>query len=302
MVAACTVWGLSPLYFRALAHVPPGEMLAHRILWSAAMFAVILGAQGRLRAPAALVAARPGRMLAAAALVSANWFLFILAVQLGRATQASLGYYIFPLVAVALGVAVLGERLGRAQAAAVALAGLAVALLTWGTGQPPWIALMLATSFGLYGLLKKSLAAPPVVSVAAEAALVLPPALLWLAGVHAGLWAEGPARPGGLFGGEAATTLLLVLAGPVTAVPLLLFTHATRRISLAAVGLTQFLNPTLQFLVAVLVFREPFGLWQAVAFGLIWAALALYLAAAWRSDRSAASRAASAATSGSTAT
>jgi chloramphenicol-sensitive protein RarD len=298
MVAACAIWGLSPIYFRAIAHVPPGEVLAHRALWSAAMFAGVLAVQGKAGALRTLVAARPWRLLLTVVLVSSNWFLFILAVQIGQATQASLGYYIFPLVTVALGMAVLGERLGRAQAVAVGLAALAVGILTVGLGEPPLLALLLATSFGLYGLLKKTLAAPPVVSVAAEVLFVAPPLALWLAGLHLGLWVEDPVRGSGHFGRDWAISLLLVLAGPLTAVPLLLFTYASRRITLTALGLAQYLNPTLQVLVAVLLLREPFGPWHAVAFGLIWVALALYSGATWRADRAARRPGASAATSG----
>jgi chloramphenicol-sensitive protein RarD len=293
MVAACTIWGLSGLYYKLLDHVPPLEVLAHRTLWSLVFFAGVLAVQGRLAGLAAALD-RPGkiaRILAAALFISANWFLFIFSVQSGRATEASLGYYIFPLVAVLLGVVAFGERLTRAQAVAVALAVLAVGTLAAGEGVAPWISLALAGTFGLYGLMKKRLAVGPVTSVTAEVALLAPVALAILWSVH---------REGGTFGTGLGDSLLLMLSGPLTATPLMLFAYATRRVAYATVGLVQYLNPTLQFLVAVLIFGEPFGLYDAVAFPLIWTALALYSVAALRRERAArsAARAASAESAG----
>jgi chloramphenicol-sensitive protein RarD len=184
---------------------------------------------------------------------------------------------------VALGRIAFGERLGAARGAAVALAGAAVALLTFGLGVAPWVALAIALSFGVYGLIKKGLAAGPVVSVTAEVAVLVPLAAAWLVAVHAGWASEG--RPGGRFLADAGTAALLALSGALTAGPLILFSYASRRVTMATLGLTQYLNPTLQFLCAVLVFSEPFGRWHAAAFALIWAALALYSAAAWRQEK-----------------
>lgn len=291
MVAACTIWGLSPLFYKALDSVPALEVLAHRTLWSLLFFGALLGWQGRLAGVGRLVARRRQALLVAAAalMISINWFGFILSVQTGRALQASLGYYVFPLVAVLLGVAVLGERLGPLKLAAVALAGAGVAVLGLGLGVPPWIALVLAATFGAYGLLKRWVAAGPVTSVTAEVLLLSAPALGYLA------WLHGSGA--GAFGRDPVEAALLVATGPVTAGPLILFAFAAQRLAYATQGLLQYLNPTLQFLVAALIFAEPVTPWHAACFALIWAALALYSAALWRAERSRASRAASAPTS-----
>ena len=281
MVAACTIWGLSGVYYKLLAHVPPIEVLAHRTLWSFAFFALVLLVQGRLALLGrALGNRRDIRSIGLAALfISSNWFAFITSIQIGRAMEASLGYYIFPLVAVLLGAVAFRERLGRAQLFAVALALCAVTTLALGLGVPPWISLFLALSFGLYGLVKKGLSVGPVVSVTAEVLLLAPVALivLWLA--HSG--------GGGAFGASGRDSAMLAFSGILTGTPLILFSYATRRITLATVGLVQYLNPTLQFLVATFWFLEPFTLWHALAFGLIWTALAIYTTASLRQDRAA---------------
>jgi chloramphenicol-sensitive protein RarD len=268
MAVACTIWGLSPLFYAMLSHVPPLEILAHRTIWSLVTFVAYLGLQRRLRElPRAL--AGPRRFLltaAAAAMISVNWFLFIYAVGVGRTVEASLGYYIFPLVAVAIGAVVLREGLSRVQAVSVALAAGAVLVLTLGLGAAPWISLVLATTFGIYGLLKRWVEAGPVVSVTAEVLLFLPLAaglLVWL-GVTRG------------FGYTASDVVLFVLSGPVTAVPLMLFSYAAKRAAMATVGLIQYVNPTLQFLCAVLILGEVVTVWHMVALPLIWAALGLY--------------------------
>ncbi|MGP1355941.1 EamA family transporter RarD [Roseicyclus sp.] len=268
MAVACTIWGLSPLFYAMLSHVPPLEILAHRTIWSLVTFVAYLGLQRRLRElPRAL--GGPRRFLltaAAAAMISVNWFLFIYAVGVGRTVEASLGYYIFPLVAVAIGAVVLREGLSRVQAVSVALAAGAVLVLTLGLGAAPWISLVLATTFGIYGLLKRWVEAGPVVSVTAEVLLFLPLAaglLVWL-GVTRGL------------GYTASDVVLFVLSGPVTAVPLMLFSYAAKRAAMATVGLIQYVNPTLQFLCAVLILGEVVTVWHMVALPLIWAALGLY--------------------------
>ncbi|THD72663.1 EamA family transporter RarD [Thalassobius vesicularis] len=279
LVGACTVWGLSPLYYKLLAHIPPIEVLAHRTLWSFVFFAVVLMVQGRLgQLRTALGSVRSVLVIAFASLmISINWFFFIVSIQIGKATEASLGYYIFPLVAVLIGVVVFREKLGRLQILAVVLALSAVVVLTLGLGVAPWIALILSFSFGLYGLVKKWLSVGPVVSVTAEVLLIAPISLsvLLLA------WYQGHAT----FGANWRDTGLLLFSGPLTATPLILFSAATKRVSMATVGLVQYLNPTLQFLCAVLIFGEPFGQWHAIAFALIWTALAIYTAGTWRQDR-----------------
>ncbi|MHA7876125.1 EamA family transporter RarD [Roseivivax sp.] len=280
VVAACVIWGLSPIYYKLLADVPPDEVLAHRTLWSFVFFAAVLAVQGRLGAIRAALSDRT-RFLTiafAAVVISNNWFLFIYAIQIGRATEASLGYYIFPLVAVLMGVVFFRERLGPAQILAVGLAALAVIFLSVRLGAPPWLSLILSFSFGLYTVAKKRLDVGPVVSVTAEVLLLTPLALAWLWVLHAG-------PEGGTFGTDLKTSTLLIFSGPLTALPLILFSVASRRVALSTVGLIQYLNPTLQFLVATLIFREPFGLSQALAFALIWTALAIYSTASWRSER-----------------
>ena len=284
MIGACVVWGLSPLYYKLIDHVPPGEVLAHRTLWSLVFFACVLALQGRLRAIGA--ALRHWRvMLLASLMISVNWFVFIFSVQVGRTVEASLGYYIFPLVAVLLGMVVFRERLGVWQGIAVAVASLAVLVLSLGVGAVPWISLILAVTFGFYGVLKKRLDTGPVVSVTCEVLLLLPIALLWLAGVHLGVFTEG--RPGAVFGSSLFDSTILLLSGVLTAGPLILFSFAARRVALATVGVIQYLNPSLQFFCAVIIFAEPFTQAHAIAFPLIWTALAIYSIAALRQERAA---------------
>ncbi len=287
MVGACTIWGLSPLYFDLIAHVPPLEVLAHRTIWSLGALGVILGLRGHLgRVRGCLDTGRTaGLTLLAALVISANWFGFISAVQLGRALEASLGYYIFPMVAVLFGMLFFGDRLRRPQGFAVAMAAAAVIVLTAGLGVVPVISVFLALSFATYGALKRRLRADPVASVAAEVALLAPLALVWLALVHGAGWTDMTERPGAVFGTDWPSTILLVMAGPVTAVPLWLFSYAAQRVVLPTLGLIQYMNPTLQFLCAALVLAEPVTVWHAVAFPLIWLGLAVYSHDGWRHAR-----------------
>jgi chloramphenicol-sensitive protein RarD len=279
LIMTCTIWGLSGLYYKLLEHIPPIEILAHRTLWSFIFFALTLAIQGRLRLLGQTVGSWRAALVVgvAALMISINWFVFISSIQIGRAVEASLGYYIFPLVAVVLGAVVLRERLGRVQILAVLLAGVAVITLTIGLGVTPWIALILATSFGLYGLIKKQINAGPVVSVTAEVMLLVPIALIVLGRMH--MSGEGA------FGTNLSDSLLLAFSGLMTATPLILFSYAAKRVRLATVGLVQYINPTLQFFVATFVFRELFSFWHAIAFALIWLALAIYTLASLRQDR-----------------
>lgn len=300
MVAACVIWGLSSMYYKLLAHVPPLEVLSHRTLWSLVFFGLLLTVQGRL-ADLGHLLARPRALalvLVTALAISTNWFFFIYSVQVGHAVQASLGYYIFPLVAVALGFVFLGERHSALKWLAVALAFVAVGGLTWGLGVAPWASLALAFTFGIYGLLKRAVPAGPVVSVTCEVLLLAPLALVWLWGVHVQGWPGLTGRNLATFGHDLSDSLLLALSGPLTATPLVLFSYASKRVSYATVGLVQYINPTLQFIVATLVFREVFTGWHAAAFGLIWTALALYSAESLRQDRAVRKAAIRAGTSG----
>lgn len=304
MVSACVIWGLSSMYYKLLAHVPPLEVLSHRTLWSLVFFGLVLAVQGRIGEIGTLLAS--GRALAtvglAALAISMNWFFFIYSIQIGKAVEASLGYYIFPLVAVALGFLVLGERHSAPKWVAVGLACLAVTGLTLGLGVAPWVSLVLAGTFGLYGLVKRAVPAGPVVSVTAEVLLLAPLALVWLWGVHGAGWGGVTGRTLATFGRDLSDSLLLIASGPLTATPLILFSFASKRVSYATVGLVQYINPTLQFLVATLVFREAFTLWHGLAFGLIWTALLLYSGESLRQDRALRRAAISPSTSGTTRT
>ena len=291
LIAACTVWGLSPIYYKALAGVPPLEVLSHRTLWSMVVFGAVLAVQGRLADVGRVLRGRQaGIVLLGAVMISVNWFVFIRSIQLGHGVEASLGYYIFPLVAVGIGVVAFGERVSVWQGAAVALAGAAVLLLTIGLGVAPWVALILAGTFGVYGMVKKRLTVGAVVSVTAEVVILAPLAVGWLLWLHI-------SGAGGQFGGDLRISGLLAFAGVLTAVPLMLFSYASRRVSMATFGLTQYLNPTLQFLVAVLVFREAFTGWHVAAFAMIWAAVGLYSVGVWRQEKPDASTAVNAGTS-----
>lgn len=279
VLGAAMIWGVSPIFYKMLSHVPALEVLSHRMIWSLVFFALVLGLQRRLREiPAAFSDRRTGILIVLASIIIAvNWALFIWAVQTGKTTQSSLGYYIYPLFSVLLGWLFFRETLARAQLVAISIACVAVTLLTVGGGSLPWVALLLAGTFAFYGVLKKQLALGPVISVTIEVLLVTPVAIvLLLQAYHSG-------RP--VMGGDYSTFALLVLAGPMTAVPLILFGYGARRMKMASVGLILYLNPTMQFASAVFLFSEPFTRWHLVAFVLIWMALGLYSAAAWRQDK-----------------
>ncbi|XXK29710.1 EamA family transporter RarD [Rhodobacteraceae bacterium nBUS_24] len=280
MVVACLVWGLSPLYYKMLVSVPPIELLSHRTLWSMVLFALILLMQGRLRGAVGVLGNKNimATLFIAALMIAFNWFVFIYSIQINRATETSLGYFIFPLVSVIFGVVLFRENLSRAQISAVMLAAFAVLILTYGLGQVPWIALSVSISFGIYGVIKKSLSIPAIVTVTLEVLLLSPIALMIL-------YFYDASGSGGQFGQSASISLLLILSGPMTATPLILFSYATRRVALATVGILQYINPSLQFLCATVLFLEPLSIWHAVAFPLIWFALALYTWASFQTAR-----------------
>ncbi|MDA5094356.1 EamA family transporter RarD [Aliiroseovarius sp. KMU-50] len=287
ILLACTVWGLSPLYYKALAHVPPLELLSHRTIWSLVLFSALLTFQRRLPELPRLLRTPRGFLLVllASLLISANWGGFIISIQIGKAVEASLGYYVFPLVTVLLGRFVYGEVLDRGKSIAIALATLAVGVLTYGLGVPPWISLFLASTFACYGVIKKSLTAGPVVSVAGEVFLLAPLAMIWLWGVHAEGWTGLFDRHLATFGHDLSDSLMLIGSGLLTAGPLVLFSFASKHLTLSTVGVVQYLNPSLQFLCASLIFAEPITRWHAIALPLIWAALVIYSLVAFRQDR-----------------
>lgn len=277
-LGAFGLWGLFPLYFKAVAAVPAPEVLSHRILWSVIFVALLLGLLRQW--PAVTVAMRDRdtllRLLGSALLIALNWLVFIWAVANDRVLEGSLGYFITPLVSVLLGRLVLGETLTRLQWLAVVLAAAGVAWMLAGVGRLPWVSLTLAATFGSYGLLRKTTSVGAAPGLFVETLLLLPLAagfLFWLG--DDGVFAHVSLR----------TDLLLAAAGLVTAVPLILFAQAARRLRLASVGLFQYITPTGQLLLAVFVFGEIFTPDHAVTFGCIWLALALYSFCAWRRPR-----------------
>lgn len=271
-------WGLAPLYWRLL-DVPAHVLLGHRVVWSIpsmVLLVVVLGLGGRVRTALGDPTVRT-RLFVAGALVTLNWFTFIYAIEVERVLDVSVGYYLTPLVNVLLGAVFLGERLRPAQRVAVGLAFVGVVLRTIDHGRLPWIAVVLALSFGVYGLVKKTVRADAVVGLLAEILPVFPLALVALAFLETG--------PDGMAGRDGTTWLLLVLSGPITVIPLLLFAAGARRIPLATVGLLQYLAPTVQFALAVAVFGEPFRTPQLLAFVLVWIALGIYTVDAHRAAR-----------------
>jgi chloramphenicol-sensitive protein RarD len=249
--------------------VNPLSILAHRIVWSGAFLVLVLASTGRLRGVRrALVA--PGALpyLASTALISSNWLLFIWAVNSGHVLDTSLGYFINPLINVLLGVAFLREQLTRSQAAAVALASSGVLALAIRQGNVPWISLVLATTFGLYGFVRKRAHIEPIEGLFIETVILTPFAALYL-GIQA-------ARGAPLFGPTAATEALLLSTGVVTATPLIWFAIGVRTLRLSTMGLIQYVSPTSQFLIAVGLYREAFTPVHGVAFACIWLALVLY--------------------------
>ncbi len=269
--SAYVLWGLFPLYFRHLAAVPATEVLVHRIVWSLLFVLALLGARRHwgwlapaLRQPRVL-----GAFTVSALLLSCNWLTYIWAVGNGHVIDASLGYFITPLVNVLLGYTVLHERPRRLQWAALGLASLGVVWLTALTGQLPWIALVLAASFGAYGLLRKIAVLGALEGLTLETLLLAPPALIALAL----WWGRGPHS---FPAPDLSTNLLLIGVGPLTAVPLLLFAAGARRISMTTLGLLQYIGPSIQFALGVWLFDEPFGGQRLIGFLLIWSALLVY--------------------------
>lgn len=285
IAGACLIWGFATLYYKAMAYVPPLEVLAHRCLWTLILFAGGLALTGRLDEVAALLRGQMrGRVVVAGLVIAFNWGVFIWAIQTGHAVESSLGYYILPLVSVVMGVAFMGERLSLSQVVAVALACAAVVAMSFGLGVPPWIALVLAFSFAPYLVIKKGMTASPAVSVAAEVLVMAPLALIWLMGVEFGVWTEF-GRQGGLFGHDLASSLALPVTGVISGLPLMLLSWGAQRVRLSTLGLVQYLNPSLQAFSAVVIMGEPFTPWHGLAFGLIWAGLAIYSVAAIRQER-----------------
>jgi chloramphenicol-sensitive protein RarD len=285
---AFVLWGLMPLYWHLLKTVPSLQIVAHRVVWSALLVAVwLFWKQGRGWFAAVMAQPRLARLLALSGLcIGVNWGLYIWAVNAGHVVEASLGYFINPLLNVVIGTLFLRERLNPVQWTSVAIAAAGVLWLTFNYGSFPWIALVLAASFGVYGLIRKLAAVESVTGLGVENAVLLLPALAYL------LWAE-TVGSGGFFGGVSGGAdwgfgidALLIFGGALTALPLIGFSFAVRRVPLSTIGLMQYIAPTMQFLIGVLVFREVFDLDRAIGFGIIWAALALFMTDSLRRARS----------------
>jgi chloramphenicol-sensitive protein RarD len=270
-LTAYSFWGLLPFYMKAVAHLPLVEVIANRVVWSVPIAAAALVWLGRTADFKAAI--RNPRMLAMAALtaviISVNWGVYVWAIAVGRTVETALGYYINPLVNIVVGAVLLGERLNRSQRAAVVLAAVAVVILTVEGGKLPWVSLALALSFAAYGYFRKTLPIGPSQGFLLEVCLLAIPALIYIA------WTIATGTDH-LVSGSAADLALLVGCGPITAVPLLFFAFGARLLRLSTLGIMQYIAPTIVFLIAVFVFHEPFGMVDAVAFGLIWMALAIY--------------------------
>jgi len=272
-VAAYGLWGVLPIYFKAVAGVAAIDIVAHRVLWSLPFLALLLVATRGWGEVLAAIARRRTLLLllCTAVLIGINWLLYVYAVTSGQILAGSLGYYLNPLVNVLLGRFVLKERLSRLQWAAVAIAAAGILALIGGALDQLWISLTLAITFATYGLLRKIALVDAIAGLTIETAVLVPLAIGWLA------WGLAIGAPS--LGSNGTETGLLLLAGVVSTIPLLLFTAAARRLPYSTLGMLQFLAPTLQFLLAVGLYGEPFGTAHAIAFGAIWTALALYVLA-----------------------
>lgn len=276
---AFLIWGaVTPAFFKVLSHVEPVEIVAHRVLWTVVLMIPVVAAVQGLGTALRAVASwrRLGIFVVTTSLVTLNWGFFIWAILNARLVEASLGYYINPLVNVVLGVVFLGERLTRRQGMAVAMASLGVVSMVVSYGSLPWLSLVLAFTFGFYGLVRKKARVDPLAGLLVETALMLPFALLYLIALGGGAFVSG-----GL-----DTDALLVMAGPVTAVPLVLFMIGAQRLKYSTIGILQYIGPTGQLLLGVFVYGESFSTGHAVAFGCIWLALVLFSADAWSTHRS----------------
>lgn len=280
LVGAFGIWGFLPLYLRPLHAVAPLQITAHRLVWCSLFALGWLAARGESRsvADALRMPATRRRLVTSATLIAVNWLTYVWAIGNGHVVDSSLGYFINPLVNVLLGVVVLGERLNRVQWSAVGLAAVGVLYLTLLAGTPPWIALVLAFSFGTYGLIRKTVSVDALAGLATETILIAPFGAVYIAVMIA----EGRSA---LCLDAPLVDALLLGGGPVTAIPLVLFALGARRVPYSTVGLLQYLGPTLQLLLGVFVFGETFGPGRAVGFVFIWTALAVYAADGLRRRR-----------------
>ncbi len=278
--SAYVIWGVIPIFWKFLSHVGPVEIVVHRIVWTLIFAVAALAAWNRL--PKLYAAFRNRRVLGAllisAILIAFNWGLFIWAVTTDRIIETSLGYYINPLVSFVLGVALLGEKLSRMQMIAIALAVAGVVNQTVAVGFVPWISIVLALSFGFYGLIRKTVAVESLEGLTIEAIILAPASLAYIVYLVA-------SKQGAFLHVDLFTDVYLILAGPVTAVPLLLFAAGARLIRLSTMGFLQYLAPSISLVIAVFLYGEPFTHAHAITFALIWSALALVSWEAFRRER-----------------
>jgi len=278
-IAAYGLWGVLPIYFEAIRAVPAVDIVAHRVLWSLPFLAVlVVVGGGRAKVRAAIRRPRTIAMLTLTALlIGTNWLLYVYAVTSGHILAASFGYYLNPLANVLLGRFVLREKLSGLQWTAVGIAAAGIVILAAGALSQLWLSLALCVTFALYGLFRKIVPADPLTGLAVETALLFPLAIAWLG------WMALASQP--IFGSSTRDLELLLLAGIVSTTPLLLFVAAAKRLAYSTMGMLQFIAPTLQFLIAVLLYREPVTMAHVIAFPAIWAALVLYAIAMLRAPK-----------------
>ena len=284
-LTAYLLWGFLPIFMKALAHISPAEVIAHRVIWSIPIAGAVLWATSRTADVRAAI--RDPKMLGmaavTAALITVNWGIYVWAIGAGHALDAALGYYINPLFSVFLGAVLLGERLSRAQIGAIALAALAVAVLTYDAGKLPVTALGLTVTWGFYAYLKKSLPIGPNQGFFLEILILLAPALGYV------IWLQSTGK-GHFMAGLTTDTILLLACGLVTAVPLMIYANGAKLLRLSTIGIMQYIAPTMIFLTAVFVFDEPFGRAKMIAFPMIWVALLIYTGSMIGQARAAARR------------
>lgn len=271
-LTAYVLWGFLPFYMKAVAHIPAVEVIAHRIVWSVPIAGIVLLVLGRtaelklaLRSPRVLAMA-----CVTAALITFNWGLYVWSIAAGRALDTALGYFINPLFSIFMGAVLLKEKLSPAQIGAIVLAAIAVAILTYDAGTLPWVSLGLTFSWGFYAYFRKTLPVGPNQGFFLEVLLLSVPALAYI------IYIEAVGEGHFLIGASLYDTVILACAGFVTAVPLMIYANGAKLLRLSTIGIMQYIAPTMIFLIAVFIFKEPFGTAKMIAFPLIWLALVLY--------------------------
>lgn len=280
-LAAYLIWGALPLYLKMVSHIPALEIVAHRVLWSLPIAAVALLVRGRLGEiwPLVRQPRKIGMAMLAVSLITVNWLTYVYAIGSGHTVEAALGYYINPLISIVIAAVVLKEELRPAQFVAIGLAVVAVAILAWDAGGLPWISLTLATTWAFYALFRKTLPLGPNQGFFLEVLILTAPALAYVIYLEAGGEGHFIARAG------LNDPWLLMFAGVTTAVPLMIYANAAKLLRLSTIGIMQYIAPSFVFLIAVFIFKEPFGVTKLLAFCFIWAALVVYSVSAYRGRR-----------------